>query len=334
MKYFAQILTLVVPLAATAAPLQKEQVGADVKWLLHLDADKLRTTKVGDVLIGEHLAAALTQPKVVLMVGLGFDLDVNRINSITVYGTSYSTDPSATGLLLIKTDLELQKAFDATIENASGSGGETPLGKVEKRTEKDGTPVYSINNQAFFSFPKANLVVVAKSRDLLKKEADILSGKSANLASTKIFSEYPDAPKGFFFVGAAEGFSSDATIPPQAQVLKMADGGRAVLGESADHLFLNIALKAKSAEVVTQMQQTIQGFIALASLTQPDNKDLQQLARAVRVSAEDRVISFNVEFPVDQAIQKMREAQAHMNAKKDAKEEGGESEKGSQKKDQ
>ena len=45
MKYFAQLLVLAVPLGALATPLQKEQIGADAKWLLHLDADKLRGTK-------------------------------------------------------------------------------------------------------------------------------------------------------------------------------------------------------------------------------------------------------------------------------------------------
>ena len=109
-------------------------------------------------------------------------------------------------------------------------------------------------------------------------------------------------------MGAAEGFSSDATIPPQARSAE--DGGRrkpprsSARRRGAAPLEL-LAVKAKSAEVVTQMQQTIQGFIALASLSQPDNKDLQQLAQSVKVSAEGRVISFNVEIPVERAIQQI-----------------------------
>jgi hypothetical protein len=87
----------------------------------------------------------------------------------------------------------------------------------------------------------------------------------------------------------------------------LADGGRVVLGENADQLFVNLALKAKTSEVVTQMQQVIQGLIAMASLGKPDDKDVMQLVQSTKVSATDKVVSVSVEYPVDKAIQRIDE---------------------------
>ena len=42
---------------------------------------------------------------------------------------------------------------------------------------------------------------------------------------------------------------------------------------------MNFSLKAKTSDVVTQMQQVIQGMIALASLTASDNEDIQSAHR-------------------------------------------------------
>ena len=46
MKRFAQTLSLVAALTTTclAAPLQKQEISADAKWVVHLDVDKLRST--------------------------------------------------------------------------------------------------------------------------------------------------------------------------------------------------------------------------------------------------------------------------------------------------
>ena len=64
-----------------------------------------------------------------------------------------------------------------------------------------------------------------------------------------------------------------------------------------------MALKAKTTAVVTQMQQVIQGMIALASLAQSDNANMtQQLADSAKVSTHGDVVTLNLKFPADQAM--------------------------------
>jgi hypothetical protein len=69
-------------------------------------------------------------------------------------------------------------------------------------------------------------------------------------------------------------------------------------------------LKAKTSEVMSQMQQVIQGTVALASLSQPENPDLIQLAQSVKVSGDDKLVTVGVEFPVEKAIRLLGEKKA------------------------
>ena len=63
--------------------------------------------------------------------------------------------------------------------------------------------------------------------------------------------------------------------------------------------------------MVTQMQQVIQGMVALASLSQPDNPDLMQLAQSAKVSTAGNVVSLQVSYPADKAVQMLN---SHINS--------------------
>lgn len=77
---------------------------------------------------------------------------------------------------------------------------------------------------------------------------------------------------------------------------------------------MSLALKAKTPEVVTQMQQVIQGLIAMASLGQPEDKDLAKLVQGIKVGATEKVVSVRVEYPVEKVIEKLNEqVQRHRN---------------------
>jgi hypothetical protein len=297
-------LSLVLISTAVAGPLRKEHVPADAKWLLHLDLDKFRATKVGSYLTREVLEKKLAGPKADLKRDLNFDLDLTKIASITAYGTDYQSHPDANAVLMIKTDLDVQKTLDAAIQKISqdSGGAAEPVKKLAGSTS-----TYSINDDVFFTIRTDKLVLLSKSRQTLEKADAVFAGKAANLSSGKAFSGFPEVPKAFFFIAIAEGFNEDAPLPPQAKVLKMTEGGRLVLGENAENLFLNLTLKAKSSEVVAQVQQVIQGTVALASLSQTENQDLMQLTQSVKVSSGDNMVTVGIEYPVAKVIEKIGE---------------------------
>ena len=162
--------------------------------------------------------------------------------------------------------------------------------------------LYSIANEIFVSPDKGGVVVVSKSQRQIELARDMMAGKKAKLDSNKLFTSFPGVSESFFFLGVADAFSDAGGNPPQAKILQMADGGRIVLGEQRDQLSLNLTLRGKTAEVTKQIQQVIEGMVALVSLGQPDNQDLLQLAKSTKVSSTAEMVSLNVDYPVAKVL--------------------------------
>src|SRR5579862_9035749 len=203
MKYLALILSSILPMSSVVvgSPLQKEQVGADAKWLVHLDVDKLRSTAIGDYVINQ-----LLEPKLgPLTHQFNFELDWKKVRSLTAYGTGFQSESSFNGVLLINSELDLQKPLDAAIEKTSQES--TNKSAAIQKTQEGDVTTYSLKDQLFVSFKPGRSVIVGKSLDSVQKAGDVLSRTSPNLASTKTFSEFPKTKEPFFFMGAVEAFN-------------------------------------------------------------------------------------------------------------------------------
>jgi hypothetical protein len=304
MKYFTRILaTLLLAAPAFAGPIQRQEVAADAKWLLHFDVDKLRSTPEGDYLVKELADRILDEPKAALKREADFDLDFTKANSITAYG-----DYSSNAVLLVKTDLDIEKLVDAALAQMVKSNNILSWPVVDKSV-RDGILTYTFPDHASLWIRPDKIVLFSKLASSTEKANDVLAGRSANLTSSPTFSDFPDGQKTFFFFGAAEGFNSfpdlnppTGTNNPKAKILKLTESGRVVIGQDADQVFVNFALKAKTPQVVTQMQQVIQGMIALASLTASENDDVQLLTDSAKVSATGNIVSLNLNFPADKAL--------------------------------
>lgn len=283
--------------SAVASPLNLENVAKDSKWLLHLDMDALRKTK-----IGAHFIEKILQPKIddaEEVKKMNLSVNLQNISSVTAYGPAF--EKNGDGVLLIRTTADVKKDLDTLSGLSSLSGGD-----ALKLSQLKPFPVYSFKSNVFIAPNIEGAVVIAKSKEQIESARQILLGKSDTLATITTFSDYPSLKKTFFFLGMAEGFNENAAIPPQAQVLKETRGGRLVLGESEDKVFANLVFKGKDDESSTKIQQVFQGIIALVSLSQ-ENQDLTDLAKAANISSEGRNVMINVQFPVGKAMHHLDE---------------------------
>jgi hypothetical protein len=290
---------------AQAGPLQRSEVPADAKWVLHLDLDAFRAAQVGDYLIRARIEKDMARVRGDLKTYLDFDFDWTQINGLTAFGTDLGRGGKARAVLLIHTALDVAKGFEAAIAKQAQAGVE---GSVT-RTLESPVPIYSVREELFVAAPAGKAVVVAKTREQLDKGLGVVTGQVTSLASTPAFLDFPPTPAGLIFLGMASGIADETPLPPQAKVLKMTDAGQVVLGESGTQVFLIATLKAKSAEVSAQMQQVLQGLIALGALGQPENPDLLQLIQLTRVTANDRLVTVSVELPVATVTQKLEARQ-------------------------
>ena len=291
-------LLLVLPPTLTAGPLPAAKVPADAKWVLHLDADKLQTTQVGTHFLREVLDPKSAKGKADLRQWLDFDLDWTQVHSVTAFGATYEPKQDNTGLLLVHTSMEVVKGLETAIER------NTPALRPEK-IEAGPTPLYRVNHDSYIWAGPGGQFLVGKSREAVEHARAAFTGREPNLTGTKLLETYRPAANAFFFVGLAEDFGRKASLPPKAAVLKQAEGGRLGVGERGDKVFATLALRTTTPEVAQQIQQVVQGLVALATLSQEQNPQLQELARGARVTAADRWVTIGIEVPVARAIEKI-----------------------------
>jgi hypothetical protein len=284
-----------------AGPLQKEQVSAEAKWLVHLDVDKFRDTEIGRYVGRELLDPKLAKPSSDISKQFGIEVDWRKIHSITVYGSDLKGHPEANAVVLVQSSLDLAKSLDAVIDKLTESGdAKSGLKKIET----DQGPLYRIHHEAFGAGLPGGLFLLSKTQEPLEKARSVLAGKSPNLTATKTFGAFPDATKGFLVLGVSDAFAN-MPLPDPAKALKNAEGGQIVAGEKAGNLFLNLALNATDAEAATQMQQVFQGLMALALLNKSENKDLQQVTQATKITSNDKRVNVSLELPVATVIAKV-----------------------------
>jgi len=282
--------------ALFAGPVDQSKIAADAKWVVHLDFEALRKSKVGS-----HLITGLLQPKIEgnhFIKKANLSINLTNISSLTAYGPQFEKDGE--GILLLSTTADVKKDMDTLVGMASLSENEK---KDVTMVQQKPFPLYNVKDDIFIAPLTGNTVILAKSREQIDSARELAGGKGESLAKAQVFKDYPDAANAFILV-MAKGFNDSAKIPPQAQVLRETEGGRLAIGEKDQNLFLNLMFKGKDEESSTKIQQVLQGIVALVSMSQ-QNKDVTDLASATKIASEGRNVSVTLQFPTAKAIEHM-----------------------------
>ena len=286
--------------ALTAAPLQRSQVAANAKWLLHLDVEALRKSELGASLMKSVVAEAGEDLK--QDAKLDLPAIIQNTGSILAYGTDYKS-----GVLIWQGSKEIEQIASAFLvqqaEAAKAGAGNVKL--VHAGPE----PIYAFGDDMHVMVRPGAGLILGRSVEQIEDATRVLENKSPSLSGKATFTEYAAPPGSFFFLAFAEGFNKDAEVPPQASVLKLTEGGRLALGEAGGKLRLQLTLKAQSAEVTQQIQQVVQGLLAIATLTQSQAPELQELIRTTKVNVEDKRVTVDLVIPIEAALKQIDEHQ-------------------------
>src|SRR5262245_29333902 len=227
MKHFSYTLAALLTFVATtrALPVQHGMVPEDAKWMVHLDVDSLRESKVGNVLIKDVLPKPLAKLKTEMKID--GQLILKKLHSLTAYGNDFQAGPQANGVLVLSGEEELQKIVEGLFAAQILQNSNGPI----KKLQQDPFVLYAVNNEIFVSLQSTGQVVLGKSRKDVENVRNVLAGKPMAANASSPFVGYANLTNTFFFLAVAEGFNQKAPLPPQAEILKKATGARIVLGE-------------------------------------------------------------------------------------------------------
>lgn len=290
-----------------SAPLDRSQVAADAKWLLHLDFEALLKTQLGAQLEKMILAEAGEDLKEDANLDLSAILKSTR--SVMAYGTDYKSGKDGKGVLIWQGAKEIEQIVSGLLVQQA-EAAKTGEGGV-KRVRDGAQPVHAFGEDMHVMAWPAGGLILSRAVDQIDEAVRVMEGKAASLKDKPTFSEYAPLPGGFFFLALADGFNQAAEVPPQASVLKLTEGGRLALGEAEGKLRLQLTLKAQSVEVTQQIQQVVQGLLAIATLSQGEAPELQELIRATKINTEDKRVTLDLAIPVEAALKQLDEHHDH-----------------------
>lgn len=306
MKPFLTLLTLTALAAcASAGPLQPTHVADNAKWVAHLDVEKLITTELGGYLGRTFMDKQLAKPTRDLEQW-GIDFDWRDIEGITVYGTEFKKKPEDSAVVLVKSSFNFASAIEIVIDRIAEYGGDDrPIQKVQSEPYA----IYSAKGEVFGTPFGKDVFLISKSKSALEQARSVLDGKTPSIAGSKSFPGITATEDGFLVAAVADGFQSATKLPPQMQGLKSAQSLQIRAGEKSDKIFARLSVNTRDAESAAQIQQVLQGLVALGTLSQEQNKDLALLVNGTKVGSSDKTVTVAVELPAETVIAKVNEKQ-------------------------
>jgi hypothetical protein len=293
-------LPLLTSTAAWAGPLDRNQLAAEAKWILHLDAEALQATKVGAQVFEKVIDAKSARAKADLLREFGFELDWRKVQSITLYGRKIQPpgqeDPS--GVVLVRTTMPVQAGLEAALAR------DASFFHV-KRVDTAAVPVFSLNDRGYVSVTPDGTVILAKKLEAVEQARAVIEGRATSLVASVTHTGFPAPAEAGWFVALVDGLGEDAALPTNAQMFKNAQAGRFTLLEVDDRLRGTLTIRTPSAEVAQQMHQVAQGLIALLQLNAGQKPELQKLAQSATLAIADRYLTVSLQVPVTDLLQKL-----------------------------
>lgn len=277
----ASALVLVGCGMLAAEPLDETRVGADSKWIAHLDFDALRASATFQTLAKPWLATeSVRRVLAKIRDGIGLDL-VEDLHGITSCG---SHPKEGRGVALIAADIDRTRLEAFLAKQPDYATAPYEDHKIHSWTHHDRRGEVTVHG----CFPKAGLLVCGPNLDDLKAALEVLGGHRANLAAGDS-SLRGSAPAGTVLDLRAAGLA-EAELPLKSPIIRLSELLRIALGEHKDTAFVEAKLVARSEENVPDMRDVVVGAVAFAKLYCNDNEDALKILNAIHVTAEGPVV--------------------------------------------
>lgn len=313
MKRFALSPTLLAVallggITAQAAPLQRNDVINDPLWLLHIDADGLKQTAIGQYVL-ERMGQPDAQKKIAAFQAI-FNFDPRKeLHGVTAYGATKAEDD---GVLLVYADFDparLTTLAEGAKEHKSTTHGTHTIHNWidEKKKAKNGVK------------PRTYAAIIGKTVIFSQKESrvaealDVMDRTKPNLSANSQFARL-EGNQGFI-----QGAARKPELPgndPNAAVLKQTKMATLNVQEAQKTLTALLTLEADSDDTAKNIENIGRGLISLISL-QKDKPEAQKLVQALTLQQDGSLVTTKLALSADDAIAMMKAGEARKAAQKE-----------------
>lgn len=291
-----------------AAPLNKNHVSADAKWIFHVDFEVFHATQIGR-LVQDDIRQNW-QPKIDALNQLfGSDLTCD-IYAMTLFG-SQAGEENASVLIYGKFNKEKLTALLA-------------LNGSYKKSDYNGTVLHfwvddRDKKNRVGAFAQDNLIVISQTQSQVTSVLDILSGKTRSLGGQQAgpLWSLTEVPQDTFMMAAAVELAQLTQDDKHAAILQNSKLLAFVGAENQGNVNLRMRLETQDLEAAEQIETALRGMIALVTLSQKDKPDLASLAGACKITRDQNILNVQFVYP-SQALMDIFKGFACQNNQKQA----------------
>ena len=265
-----------------AEPLDRRQVAADAKWLLHVDFDAVRSADAAGKILDHWLGRESVQ-RSLRKVRETFGADLAKdLHSVTFYSNRFS-HRHGTVIVRVKADQPRLRGYFKKLPDfrTSSHRGHKLFAWTQN---KGGRRERSVAG----CFYRAEMMVFGQDSAEVNAALDVLDGKSKSLAGSGSRLA-TSVPPGTILRAGATGLA-EAELPFKSPIIRRCNLLDVTVGEHGGEVFGRARLVAKSAEVAGELQTVIKGLHALAKLKHGNNEEAMEVLRALRVTKEEQTV--------------------------------------------
>ncbi len=298
----------------SAAELDPHRVPADAKWLVHLDLEQILETKLAQR-VREAQPELTRQIRGWMQERYGIDLP-NDLHSATMFSRSYG---SYTGTIILQADYDAEKVEadilkDEQVQTAQWEGYTLYTWGVARQrpsSEPSETPNRAEEKQVTVVMVDDETVVFTSSMEDAQSTLQLLAGDGESLHGTDSFL-LAGASERAMMHGAAIDLQEIAESDVPMPVLRQHDRIRWTIGERDGMVYEDAVLIAQSEEVSEQMEQFLEGMLALGHLWAADSEPLKELLDASEIARDGKTIEAHWEADGDQVLAGLEELQRRL----------------------
>jgi hypothetical protein len=290
---------------STAAPLNKNHVYTNAKWIFHVDLDAFRATQLGQ-LVQEDIRQNW-QTKIDSLNEL-FGSDITRdFNAVTFFG-SKAGEENAVLLIYGKFNKQKLTALLALNDSYKKSNYNSAILHhwTDDRDKKNRVGTFAADN----------LIVISQTESEVTSVLDILSGKTRSLAGqqTNPLGPLTEVPQNTFVSAAAVGLDELSQGDKNAALLQNSKLMAFVGTENQGNVVTHLRLETRDVKAAEQIELVLRGILAFTTLGQKDHPDIAALIAACKITRDQSILNVEFQYP-SQALMNILKGFARKNQK-------------------
>ena len=280
------------------------------RWMLRLDMEAFKKSQLGQFLLTEVKEFASPIDKAANM--LQFDPRKN-LTAITAMGSVNQEEDQKHSVLLVHGNFQPDHLLKLAKSNTRNFK-EKPSGKHKLLSWNETDKESGEEKTQYGCIASKNLIVMGSTAELVKfalkhYDVDPHGQKAAKIANTILNRGMKFESKPYFLAGAVR--IRDLKVPPEAKILEKATSLGFTFAEEKGNLKGLIKLNAEDEDSSIQIQQMIQGLLALAQLsgigdTDDNSKRNAAILKSINIDRNATMVSMTMDAAMTNITDSLR----------------------------